>query len=869
MKHKRKYSLKKRIKKFSNGAISLMLCIVMTPFLSLTLTMVEYARYQEVISITKELMELTGVSVSADYDTYIHDRFGLLTASQEGELGAGTEEIFKYNMKTLGNQTTITDGSFSVTGDHCLADTDVLRRQVVSVSELAGPTAVLFYDLELDGLLAKLNEIQGLTNITGAIADVTNVVEKVEGCITSLENLKTAASELKTQISGTIGLAQSFTTNLKSLFVTINTDEDLVLPEDYTVETLSEIATTFAEDYLDDVKALIESANTLKSSITTSKEKLDAFVGTIGGVEDSLSALKTAIDEVGSSGSGNADAATDAALESIQDVVDEMDKLIDDTLDDMKTSTINAAKETLNGIYDDILEQTGLGPFINRYAQIINGTCFEDTELEDDEKEDILGLLQVAWDLYKGQGETGIGDYLVDLFVPDVSGLLQIDTLIGRVTTTISNAMSAIATDNLGKATDMLNKLVDLLESLFSMQLFYNPNFNAFVNISASEDNPYQAFLTAISDVFNAIDKVAKFFAGEGVSFKEALKAVKDGLKGAGDAIGAMLNIALSKFNGLIRFVSNLAGGNIGSIYEDLVIAAYVRHNLTNRTTEISSASGITNFSYAEIVRPSSGSDSNTLVNGMNGIVDFITAIKNGGIGTDTNFVQAEQEYVLIGSNSEYFNQLMTFMDVYSLRFVLNLLPVFTDTCVNTIAAAATIGAFLVYLIYLVAEPLLDTILLVNGCEVGLIKGGCWMTPSGLPTYISRLAEKVTSNAEVSELLNGSGQTLANNMSSEFGVSAGLGAPSELLTTDYDTHMLILLMVQTNGDTMISRIGDIINLEASSYYSSQGKSFDMNKTYTAITLEAEVRFNPLFDVGEYFDGSPLDMTGRVKQMVCY
>lgn len=870
MKNKRKLSLKNRIKRFSTGAISLMLCIIMTPFLSLTLSMVEYARYQEVISITKELMELTGVSVSSDYDTYLQDRFGLLATSQENQLGDGAEELFNYNMNTLGSQTTITDGSFSVTGGHCLYDTGVLRRQVVSVSELTGPTAVLLYDLELDGLLQKLNEIQGLTTVTSAIGDVTKVVEKVEGCITALENLKNAASALREQINATMNYAQDFENKLEALYVILSTDETFTLSEENTIDA---IVAAFAADYLDDVRALVDSVQTLKGSVSTSKEQLEGFVGYIQAVETSLNELTTAIGEVGSSGSEEADAATENALGTIEDVVEEMEVLVDETLEDMKTSTIETAKDTLDGICDDILAQTGLGPILNRYTQIVNGTYFEDIELEDDEKADLIGFIQVAWDTYNNQSDTGLTDYLKGLFVPNVSNLLALDDLIGDVSSVITDAMNSIATDNLGKATDLLNRLVGLLESLFSMQIFYNPSLNAFVNISAGESNPYQAFLTAISNVFGAIGTVADFFSGSGdVSFKDALKAVKKGLTSAGEAIQAMLNIALSKFNGLIGFVTNLAGGNIGTIYEDLVIAAYVRHNLTNRATIVSgneTESGLTGFSYEDIVRPNDGSESNTLTEGIEGIVDFVQAIQAGGVGADENFIRAEQEYVLIGSNSEYFNQLMTFMDIYSMRFVLNLLPVFTDTCVNTIATAATIGAFLVYLIYLVAEPLLDTIILVNGGEVGLIKDGCWMTPSGITEYLSRLAEHVTENPEVSGLINSGGQDLADKMKTDFSISSSLGAPGEFMTTGYDTHLFLLLMIQTNGDSMIARIRDIINLETTAYYKSIDQEFDINKAYTAITIEAEVRFNPFFDVGEYFSGTPLDMTGTVKQMVVY
>ena len=49
---------KTKIKKCVNGSISVLLCLLLTPFLSVTLALIEYARYQEAMEIADELMEL-------------------------------------------------------------------------------------------------------------------------------------------------------------------------------------------------------------------------------------------------------------------------------------------------------------------------------------------------------------------------------------------------------------------------------------------------------------------------------------------------------------------------------------------------------------------------------------------------------------------------------------------------------------------------------------------------------------------------------------------------------------------------------------------------------------------------------------------
>ena len=95
--HKKRKITKARLIKGINGSISILLCLLLAPFLSVALGLVEYARYQEVIEITDEIYELTGMSALSDYDKYIHDRFGLLATSQEGTLGNG-ENSWKTNI---------------------------------------------------------------------------------------------------------------------------------------------------------------------------------------------------------------------------------------------------------------------------------------------------------------------------------------------------------------------------------------------------------------------------------------------------------------------------------------------------------------------------------------------------------------------------------------------------------------------------------------------------------------------------------------------------------------------------------------------------------------------------------------------------
>lgn len=874
---KGKLHIKRKIKKFSNGAISIFLCILMTPILSLTLSMVEYARYQEVISITKELMELTGVSVTADYDVYLHDRFGLLATTQDGDVSDGVSELLLYNISSLGNQVDITDGSVGVSGRYALSDTEILKKQMVAVSELTGPSAVILEDLKLEQLLEQLNQLQTFANLTTTFQNMTAVTTALTEAINALEELKDAISGFKDALSESTRCAQEFTTRLNDLIVLINTSEDLVLPENPTQEDIDNLLNTFVGTYLQSIKDVCTSANNFKNSITAVEESLTNINGKIENFEIKVEAVKSAIESArGGNQNENTEEAANPALITIEDVVSEMELLIDECLNDIKEGSLNIAKDEIESVYQEILDSSGLGPIINRYSQIINGQYFDSIPLDENEKEDLMGLLEVAWAVYAEEGEGGIGEYLEGLFIPDFSSI-DIDYILSLINDAIQRALDSIATEELEKATDLFDKLVDLLKQLFNMQLFFDASLNSFVDVGERQDNPYSNFLKYVAGIFDAVEDIEDVFDGDTdiEELKDAVEAFDDLFECAAGIMSSLFEMAFDTFGGIIEVVSSLVGGDIAALYEKLCVAAYLRHNLPSRVDAAGiddglvtlNGEGLTQFSYNDIVRPEGGSANNDWSEGVRGLRLFLDSMSNGGSGDDSMFKGAELEYVLTGSNSEYFNQTMVFMQVYSLRFVCGLVGVFGDPFVSSAATAATIGALIVYILYMLIEPLLDTILLVNGCEVPLVKTRCWVTPTGFGKFVAEFANATTSCEDIREAITNKGNQIADKLS-DYGTGGNASDSMGFASTGYETHLLLLLLTRSTDD-LVNNFKDIVELEATAYYESKGKTFSLEKAFTAVVIEAEVRFNPFFDVGKYFAGTPLDMTGNVKQMVTY
>lgn len=874
---------KNKIVKGVNGAISIFLCIIITPFLTITLGLVEYARYQEVISITEELMELTGLSVLSDYDVYLHDRFGLLATSQDGELDDGIEKLLSENLKLLGKQTTLTTNSTSVSGKYALSEMESMRRQIISVGELTAPAAVLVEDLQLDELLEKLNEITAFANITKTFNKMKEVTDSLTDATEKLNDLKNSITSLKTQIDTLKTNTVDFTGKLKALYVAIGTTEGIALPEGYTQEDLLNAVDNFASLYLDDIKdisvsanSVYESINAVKSGVSDISSKITAFETSVNGVRDKINEVSKDSDE-----SDKVEKSNEVALQTVDAVVEEMESLINGSLKEIKTNAIQTAETTLNTIYNNVTNESGLKDILSRYESIANGTYFDGLPLSKSETKDLKNFIEKAYSLYETKGEANLSEYFTELFVPDLSQL-QLNTLLEEAESVVKSAESKFLNETLEKAVELINQLTSLLKSLCSLELFYNSDLNAFVDIgNGLEDNPYQKFLESVGNIFSAVETLGNAIIGN-ASLVDALRAFGTIFSSIATILQSIFTIAWQSFSGVFEVVKNIAGGN-GAIYEQLVIASYMRHNLSNRTnagdsslksdgtdvtyeTELS-GSGLTLFEYKNIPRPTRNITNEIQTGGLLNLVNFINDMKAGS-GDDSMFIGAELEYMLVGTNSELVNQTMVFLQIYALRFILDLPSIFTDSFTTSVAAAATIGALVVYLLYMLIEPLLDTVLLVNGGEVPLVRTKCWITPTGFVKYVEKFSELVTSNEEVKQVITSEGEKVTNKLKEYSSVTDNFDSTG-IAETGYETHLLLLLLSTTSSDTLVKRFQNIVELEAKEYYSQKDITFSLDKSYTGIQLEADITFNPFFDVGTYASGTPLDMKARIKQSVAY
>ncbi len=872
--NKSKKARKEQFLKGTRGAISIMLCVLLTPFLTITLGLVEYGRYQQVISITKELYEVVGMSTLSDYDPYIHDRFGLLAVNQENTLGTGADDLLEENLNILGSQVEL--GSVSVNGSLTLENTAVLKQQIVDFSELTATTALLYEDFRIEDLMNALDRMTQLGSVMDTVSDIKKVTDALTKCVEALQTLQTALENLGEKISAVKGAAATLAGSAGDLYEKLS-DNGISLPEDASAETVLATATQFAEGYLTeieevaaDAKALVNSVKDIGSAISDVKTAADSFVAE---VEDA----KKTLDEVRSPTIESEEDLSKTPTDALRDVIDKMEDLIEDTISQIKDDTMQAIQDAADRIVDDVMDSTGIGELVAKYNTIARGEYFT-LPLDDDAVQTLKTILREVNEL---SGTSDWITYFKNKFIPSIS--FDAQDIITSIDGVLEQTLAGIQEGGIGKAFELLTELKNIITEMFNMEVFWDSDMNAFVNISNSSDNPYQAFLVAIGDFFTAVESFCNVFLEDGNIFEKLFnmfRALKDMLTSVFAMIKATIAAVKELFQSFYEKGSDIFSGNVRGLYEDLLISSYMRHNLPCRTSDTSQYSvtdnsakltltgeGLTGFQYNNIARPASYTVQQVRKTTFQQLGETLNNIKNAS-GSDTMFKGAEMEYIRAATNSEIANQVICFMDIYFLRLVLNIPAVFMDPNVAELAASTTIACWIVYLLYLLVEPFCDMLLLVNGTNtdgtnsmVPLFKNRCWLTISNVWDFISQLGQAVspTFSEQIQTFTNK--QKEANTESGAEGVG--------LLGANYQTHLLFIIWMTVPGDKQIDRLQDLIELETAEYYRQKGKTFSMGKTYTTVSVSAKAYFNPFFDFASVTGGAMLRPEANITSEVGY
>lgn len=847
--------LKKKLMMGLRGSISILLCLLLTPFMTIALGLVEYARYQQVMEVTDEIYELTGVSALSNYDPYIHKRFGLLAMAQNSDPNKnqfdGIDLLLQENLSILGKQAVLSNPS--VRGTLALSNEQVLRKQLMDFGELTTSTAIFAKDFDLDELMDQLNGLNMIKQIMDNVNAMADIAEALKKAVEAVEALKANLELLKTQVTEATNSAKKLSENMSELYNTLG-ENGITLPQSATEEEIEAAIESF-KPYVEDLKELYIYAKTLIKTLGEIKETIGKVKSSAKDVVDAVKDAREAFDRTGGSegsqgSEGIVESISDQGTELLKEVLEDLEKLVENTLSEITDELVNSVSATADEIIDRTVESIGLGSIISRYEQIVNGSYFS-YPLNETAKQDIIDLLKTVKTMYEAHSGDALRSFLREKLIPNLN--IDPEALLKQINTILEKAANALCDKITDSLLQFLTSLINTVRKLFEVNLFYDADLNACVNLGQGETfSSYQTFLNAIGGMFDAVDDLKEAIKKGIFGIAAAFKAIGDIGKSIVSMMSAIWDIASDALTSVGGLLSAFGNGDYDELYEKLIISGYMRHNLPSRVDagDLSFIAGSSqtmvrlkgngianNFPYNEIPRPAAFTgqtiqDGESIdFTGLGKLIDDI----GGETGTDTMFKGAELEYIRAGTSSELANQVICFFDLYFLRLILDVVRVIRDDEVRMLAASASIAAWVVYIIYILAEPLCDTLLMVNGIEVPLIKTQCYLTVGGITGFMKRL--------------NSAGQ--------------------ERTGEAYKKHMLILLFIYVTPEDQLTRLKRIIDLETTMYYTQQGGGFNINNTFTAVQIEADVKFSPFFDLGKAAGGDTLMPSYRIQNTIGY
>lgn len=410
----------------------------------------------------------------------------------------------------------------------------------------------------------------------------------------------------------------------------------------------------------------------------------------------------------------------------------------------------------------------------------------------------------------------------------------------------------------------VMKTMVSFIKALFKISLDYDPELTATINNTyyrnsigglPSKKSRTEGGIYSLKSPYQETDKkLSDYFKTEINSYSNSLNATGS-VNGISNTIMTLIaslndiNECCDKDNWhwynvwsnlkklgkavweIVKSITQLIGKAVETLAtavgEKFLLSGYIGYNIPNRTTY--TGSGLMGKSYS---LPNAGS------------------AKQGYA-----FYGAETEYILHGSYSETENQEETVKIILAIRLLFNIYTVFTNMEIEAIASAAGsftfgIGTLVVYMLYLVAEPTIDTVILANGGSVAIKKDTAYLTPTGIIDLIGAISTLKLNDTQKNDIY-----TKAVETSGAQGLSPTYTKPNsnkiiEKINSINYTKMLIIMMMFTNYKTLLNRLSDVIQMEASYNAATRIDSyvFDLDKCFTYLRASGNFTTNQFIKI---------------------
>ena len=809
---------KAQIRQMTRGAISLLLVLVMSPMLSIALTLVESARYQDAEATMNEIIDISGFSTIADYDEYLDERFNLMCVSQETAYKTAFDGYLDDNIKSMGAAVTVNNTTLG--GEYPLSDVDVLRQQIWEYGELSVPMEEMFDGADIketfdqlvkqkDGLEAVKNFANSTSAAANAVDEVADIVKAMATVVSNFEALETAQTEAATAYS-----------EFQQAILSYGSTVDSAMS--------SKMLEVHKPSLTDSEKNEVMSSSAVTTAWSNVISKRDAYSTKLENWEEKL---KTAADFF------------DEFLDSVNKVSEKVGTAKHDASNGLKKLQ---GEDTNKGIDD--LDKTDLALIvINKILDTINKNQGDD--LRNKAQQDLQMLGNVRTTLTK----VTQGTVSISWTSEDVDKIYKIDdksiTVVGSFWKTIWNDLKEDFDSVKGipdAAVEPFSALIEIYNSMLGVSFVYDTSLNAQVDESllikdVSPNFSSGSIIRCMNDVSSAIDDIKS---------AEGLIGVVKILKACAKLLLAIANFLLAVVEWALLFFYNLFDVGV-SIYsegglQNLILYGYGVYNMPNRTNITDKS--MTGYKYTKLFQMAGGNLSD-YHNAFSGTFDSITG-ETSGSGRDELFKGAEAEYLIAGSTDEIQNQAIVFFDLYMLRLVLDLIPIFKNENIRNIADFMGTLGWVAYIVEIIAEPFLETFLLVNGSDaVYLINSPIYLTPVMFPRLIAELPKIGGLPKNTETALKDATKKWVDDKGTDK-VEGAIGKAK------YTEHLLILTLCCVTESDYVARLQNLIQLEGKASHKEEYE-FDLTKTYTFVTAEVDYQLNPMFNLDGITNGRSL------------
>ena len=887
--------MKKRAHRWINGtrgAISLMLAALMLPFYSLAAILIETQRYQSSVRTLDELLGTSSISVLANYDKYLHDRFGLLAVAQSPEENALSASLLSYlNKNQLTDIAGLDMDSVSVAGLYPLANTAVLRRQIEEYGKFLVPAKVAADFGNIEDIVKELEKkATGLLNVVKLISSASSAVGAEADSIAKANELKEVSNAVQRADTAYDTKYSEWKTAVKDLIGHLATD----CPDQ--------------ETDADGYKAWQKTAEDLRDAADKAK---DAYVSAISSLVGKLDQLEKKVDEVIAANANAITAKMDFASTAAGEIY-QGSHAGDDTYKDQDkvAGALEGAVSAGTGNYSNKLDDALKSYDNDRIEEAIRQLGKEKEALENFRTDALTGTSPEPDDkTYHAAKVDSLADY-------------------SELEKVIKETESEIKKEKLW---DVIDSLLKSLKSVFKIQFLYDPSLNCaldenfyqsnsgglpsgknrsdpantlpvgsaedearstryltMIDPDVDPDNPYNDPDVAIENLIKKINQEISRLQEDGDTLK-SFDGLKKWLEALADACNTVVEL-LGDVTKLVNLlVKQLAETLTTGLPRKILLCGYMAYNLPNRTNSLS-GSTLTGYSYAKIPY---GECATSEVNSL--LVDPITMISYaygafGGTGTKAKaFAGAELEYVIWGDTSEARNQSKEAMILFILRTLINMIQIPANPEVATAITASNLAAPLVAILYVLWESACDVMVLVNGGDVATVKTTPYVTVEGQVEFAKALvslplkkeaADKSAKEAAKADSAStsGTGETDETDKTDETGTndtstgdtstgtgtgdtsssgSGGLLSKIDFLALNYTQHCLLQMILFSNTNGVLRRMTDIIQTEGSSYCVENA----------SVSQRAGVNLAQTFDVDESFTVIRSQATGKMSQLL--